>query len=288
MRAVHLAALFLLTVLTVSTTRVHAHDGLRAQIAVLTMQIDAERARADLYLRRGELRRAVGDLSDARTDLERAGRLDPHVRGLDFARARLDMDERLPAQAITASTRVLAVERRNVEALLLRARAYAQLGTRAHAVADLTRAIDIEPLPDLVIERARLLETVPVDLAEALAGVEDGIRRIGPVVTLDLEALDLERRLGRYDAAIRRVDGLTARASRKEQWLARRGALLDEAGRTSDALAAYVAARAAAVALPPHIRSTRATSALVSDIQVHIVRLTAALRTTRAGRSVSR
>lgn len=288
MRASCLAVLCLMAVLSVATSRVHAHEGLREQITALTLQIDADPARADLYLRRGDLRRATGDFTDAHADLDRAARLDPQLAGLDLGRARLHLDEHRPADAVAAATRVLTVESRNVQARLIRARALAQLGNRPNAVADFSRAIDLDPTPDVIIERARLLEAPPADLEEALGGLEDGLRRIGPVVTLDLEALEIERRLRRYDAALRRIDGITARSPRKEQWLARRAALLDEAGRSTDALSAYEAALAATTALPPHIRDTRAVAALVSIVQSHIVRLNAALRTARFGRSVSR
>lgn len=288
MRATHPVALLVLSLLTLFAPRASAHDGLREQIAVLATQIDAEPARADLYLRRGDLNRAAGNLAQARADLDRAASLDPHLIAVQLAVARLNLDEHRPSDAASAATRYLAVEGRHVQALLVRARAFARLGRRGDAVADFTRAIELEPVPDVVIERARLLEESPADLEEALLGVEDGRRRIGPVITLDLEALDIERRLRRYDAALRRLDDITARSPRKEQWLARRGSLLEEAGRPADALASYEAALSAAAALPQHVRDTRATRALISTIQNSLNRLTAGQRTTRAGRSTSR
>ncbi len=264
------------------------HDGPREQIAVLTQQLTREPSRADLYLRRGNLQREAGDLTAARTDLARALSLDGTLPGLPLAWARLQFDERRFADAVTSATQALTSQPGNVAALRLRADAHTQLHQRARAVADLTRIIELAPTPDTVIERARLLAADPTTLDEALTGIVDGLRRIGPVVTLQLEAIDLERRLRRYDAALRRLDSITAQATRKEQWLARRGALLEEAHRTDEAMSAYRLALDAINALPPHARTTRATDALVSDLHHRIDRLTAGTTRPSAGRSPSR
>ena len=122
MRVFRLAALCLLIAISVALSHVHAHEGLREQIAALTIQIGAAPTRAELYLRRGDLHRATGDFADARTDLDHAARLDPQLAGLDLGRARLHLDEHRPADAVAAATRVLAVESRNVQARLIRAR----------------------------------------------------------------------------------------------------------------------------------------------------------------------
>jgi len=281
-------AFILLLLITLCASLADAHDALREQVTLVTTQIAAEPRSAELYLRRGELRRALGESDAAHADLDRAAELNPRLIAVHLARARLHMDDQRPAAALASATTFLAAEPGNVQALLLRARAGAQLGSRQQAVADFSRAIAIQPRPDTVIERARLLQAVPADLEQALDGIEDGMRRIGNLVTLQIEALEIERRLRRYDAALSRLDVVTARAARKERWLLRRGALLEEAGRPSDALPTYQSALAAALALPTHLQGTRATSALVSDLHTRIGRLSAALRGSGTSRSISR
>ncbi len=280
-----IAAILTVVVALLLGAPVQGHDGLREQITALTAQMTRQPSRADLYLRRGDLHRAAGDLADARADLDHAATLDATQPGLPLAWARLQLDERRPSDAVASATRALAAQPSNTAALRLRAQAYVQLHQREQAVADLTRVIELAPVPDTVLERARLLEEEPADLDEALAGIEDGLRRIGPVVTLQLEAIDLERRLRRFDAALRRIDAVTAQAPRKEAWLARRGALLEDAHRTTDALAAYRSALDAVNTLPPHARTTRATSALALDLHHRIDRLTAGTTRPSAGRS---
>ncbi|HUR32930.1 MAG TPA: hypothetical protein VM032_03990 [Vicinamibacterales bacterium] len=288
MRAILAPALLAVAVCLAPGRPAAAHDAVPEQIAALSSRIAAEPTRADLYVQRSDLYRAAGDFTKARRDLDRASALAPGLFAAQFAYARLALETHQPAEAIVAASAFLSREPRHVPALLVRARAHRLLGQRAQAVADFSRAIELAPLPDLVIERARVLQASPARLDEALDGIDDGIRRLGAVVTLELEAIEIERRLRRFDAALARVEIVAARSPRKEQWLARRAALLEDAGRATDALEAYRLAHATAESLPPHVRSSRATATLVSEIQHHIDRLTAAARTARAGRSISR
>jgi predicted negative regulator of RcsB-dependent stress response len=76
---------------------------------------------------------------------------------------------------------------------------------------------------------------------------------------LELYAIDLELRRRRYRDALARLDQIAARSQRKETWLARRGEILADAGRLSEARATYRQALAAIEALPEGARHTRAT-----------------------------
>ena len=51
---------------------------------------------------------------------------------------------------------------------------------------------------------------------EALRGLDEGINQLGPVVTLQLLAIDLELRRKSYDAALTRLDLIAAESERKE------------------------------------------------------------------------
>ena len=128
-----------------------------------------------------------------------------------------------------------------------------------------------QPQPDLYIERARIAMTTGPDAA--LHGLDDGIRRLGPIVTLELEAIDIELRLARYDAALSRLDRVSAQAARKESWLARRGAILEAAGRLDDARSAYQAALAAAQSRPAWTQQTAASSELIDRLRSDVARL---------------
>ena len=79
-------------------------------------------------------------------------------------------------------------------------------------------------------------------IEQAALGLDDGMARLGPLVTLTIEAIDCERQLQRYDAALRRLDRLTAAAGPHPQWTLQRGMILLAAGRSAEARAAFGAA----------------------------------------------
>lgn len=269
------------------TPRVHAHDGIPEQILSVSAEIAAEPGRADLYVRRADLRRQLSKFDEAERDLQVATRLAPEAGALDLVAARLARDQQHPDAAMEAASRYLAREPNHVEALLILGRAAGALHQRRNAVTALSRALALQPNPDVFIERATLLAEAGA-LAEAVEGLDDGIRRLGPLVTLELAAIDLDRQLRRFDSAIARVDRMASGTARTEPWLARRGVLLEDAGRPDEALASYRAALAAIDTLLPARRSTRATLDLTTDLTARITRLTADPASARGSRRLSR
>ena len=113
-------------------------------------------------------------------------------------------------------------------------------------------------------------EGVPVD--EALRGLDEGLRRLGPLTTLQLFAIDFELANNRYEAALARLETITAQSPRKEPWLARRGEILEQAGRAAQARLAYEQALAAIESLPARHRTTEATAKLEAQIRAALAR----------------
>ena len=252
----------------------HAHDGIAGQIARLTAQIKNAPADASLRLRRGELHRVNRQWREALADLDRAKQLDASLRRVDLARAHVFLDSSRHAEAVAAADRYLSHDPDHLDALLIRARARVILRRFTAAADDFTRIIRSRPLPDFYLERARAQRASgPDGLAPALRGLDQGLARIGSIVTVELEALDLERVLRQFDRAIARIDRLAAQSARKEQWLARRGAVLEQAGRRDEARASYAAAIAAAEQLPARTQRTRATQQLLTALRADLDRL---------------
>jgi tetratricopeptide (TPR) repeat protein len=251
-----------------------AHDGLAEQIAGVTAQIATNPANPDLFVRRATLFRAARQWKQAGADLDRAASLSPGLPDVDLVRAHLHFDTGNPKAAMNAASRFLGRQPQNVDALLVRARARATLGLAHAAAADYTLALDKRPAPDVYIERARVTAgTSRSTWEDALRGLDEGITRLGPIVTLENEAIDLELRLRRYDAALTRLDRLMQQTRRKEGWLARRGSILERARRFEEALAAYREGLAAAAVLPPWTQRTPASVALVERLRADIDRL---------------
>jgi tetratricopeptide (TPR) repeat protein len=240
-----------------------------------------------VLIRRAELYREARQWQQALADLNRAEHLDPTRPGPDLVRAHVFLDARNWTDAIAAATRFLARQPRDADALIVRGRAQAGVGSSHAAIADFSLALEERPLPEVYIDRARVSAGLGRGgLEEAVTGLDAGIARLGPIVTLELEAVDAELRLKRYDAALARLDRVSAHASRKDSWLARRGAVLEHAGRLDEARATYRAALDSANSQPDSIRKTRASLALTDRLRDDIDRLT--IRVTPATHGLKR
>ncbi len=90
---------------------------------------------------------------------------------------------------------------------------------------------------------------------------------MGPIVSLELRAVELNRGRQEYDAALQRLSLVAAQSPRKELWLTERGDVLRDAGRIVDARQGYLAAIQALNSLPVYLRNTKATKALENRIR---------------------
>src|SRR5881396_2967287 len=201
-----------------------AHPDLIIQIEEVTKQIEQEPNNPELYLKRGELRRAHIEWDAAYADYERAFALAPDMAAIDLARGRLFLDSGWPLSARAALDRFLSRQPNGVEGLILRARALTRLNLRLAAAQDYSRAIGLspEPGPELYIERAQVLAAEGSEyLPSALEGLDEGIRKLGPLVTLQLFAIDAELKQKNIDGALARLDQVAQKSPRKETWLAR-------------------------------------------------------------------
>lgn len=251
-----------------------AHGDMHEQITDATRQLDAEPAGSKrlpfLYFQRGELHRQHGAWAEAEADFDAAERLDPErkddkLRDLDLSRGRMYLDSNRPAQAKAALDRYLARWGNNPEALMNHARALVALGWGIEAVAHMDKAIanHPQPEPDHFLMRAETLQKLGrKHLARAIRGLDEGIRKLGPIVTLETRAIELELELSRWASALARIDVMLAQQARRDLWLARRADILEQAGRPAQARRAREAAVAAIEQLPPTLRAQKATAEL--------------------------
>ena len=250
--------------ITLISSFAHAHEGLHGQIVTITAKIKRDPKNASLYLQRGELHRLDRNWTRAAADYDRAARLQPGLPIVDLARGRMLFESKRFQQAKLGLDRFLLQQPGHFEALITRARVLARIGMRLESAHDFTQALTIAAEPELFLERAGVLAGDEQYIQHALRGLDEGIKRLGPLVTLELAAIDLELRRKNYEAALNRLDLITAQSERKEMWLVRRGEILKVAGRSEEARIAFSAALAAIELLPPERRQNRATTALQS------------------------
>jgi predicted Zn-dependent protease len=236
----------------------------------LTKQISKHPTNAELYLNRGDLYRAQERWDAAQADFDFAWALNPKADLVNFLRGRMFLEANWPVSAKLALDRFLAKQSNHVEALVLRARALSKLESRVAAAEDYTRAIQLttESRPDLYLERAQVLSAEGERyFKEALRGLDEGIKKLGSLVTLQLGALDLEAKYKHYDDALVRLDTIMSTSPRKETWLARKGEILQQAGRNDEARAAFTSALGAINTLPAGRKNVPAIAELEARIR---------------------
>ena len=211
-------------------------------------------------------------------DLVAAGKLDPSLTLVDFFRARLLLDSGAPAKAEPFVVRYLAAAPREPEGWYLRGEIAGALRRFDEAAAHYTTGLGLapSPRPDQYLRRARLLAAAPdADLPRVLASLDEGLAKLGPVISLLDYAIDLEIQAGRHDAALGRIARAMENLPRRERWLVRQGDLLVTCGRSRDAAASYRAALAAIAELPERYRDTVPMEKLAADARASLQKLTA-------------
>lgn len=252
---------------------VAAHGDLHEQIRAVTEQIAKDPKNSELYLKRGELHRAHQEWDDAQADYDHALALNPGLTVIDFTRGRMFLEANWPHSAKICLDRFLRKHTNHVEGFTARARALVKLEKPLDAARDFTTAIRFAPTgrPELYIERSQALASAgDKHYEEALRGLDEGVARLGPLVTIQLHAIDLELKRKQFDAALNRLEKIASQSPRKETWLARRGEILQQAGRREEARAAYEQALKALDSLPPARRNVPAMTELERRIKAAI------------------
>lgn len=226
-----------------------------------------------LHLNRGERYRSHGDLTNARIDFEAALSNNPSCQPARLRLALVARDQdRLP-EALQLLDRTLAAEGTNLLARAVRADVLVRSGRPADAVIEWDQVIagSHSPRPDLYLSRARtILAADNNEWRRALGGIDEGLRRLGPVPALQRYALELEEGSGETTAAVRRVDAIMEGVERNERWLTRRGDILATAGRLIDARKDYRRALAALDRLPERLRRTIASEELRRELEAKL------------------
>ena len=252
-----------------------AHGDDLKLIEALTEEL-AKTPDTDLHIRRGELYRHHEEWALAEADFLAAAKLDPNLFILDFFLARLHLSARAPDKALFFLERYLQRAPDEPEAWFLRGDISVARGDYLPAAAAYAEGIrrTSTPRPEHFLRRAQFLAATPhVDKPGALACLEEGIARLGPVITLVDYALQLEVEDARWEAALARLARTMENMPRRERWLVRQGDILVKAGRPRDAVASYRAALTAIEELPERYRDTVPMEKLAIDIRAALVRL---------------
>lgn len=264
---------FVILLFALAAAPARAHGDVDGQVAALDARIQTDPRNPVLYLQRGELQRHLQHWDLAERDLRTAERLNDKLIAVHMARALLMLESGRPDQALQSVDRFVSVEARRADAHETRGRILARLGQNAESELAFSKAIELlaTPTPDIYLARNEVIVAQgPASYGKAVVGLDEGISRIGPVVTLELAAIELERRMAKWDSALRRIDQMMQVSTRKETWLVRRAEILGQAGRHADAHRAYAQALDAVNTLPERNRMSAATLQLETQIRKHL------------------
>ena len=255
---------------------VAAHVAAHEKIETLSRLIQQDPVNTQLYVSRAEVYRLHGDQDNAIMDFSKALAIDPDNVTAITGLARTFMDQGEYQLAIVQLNRALKREPCNVRALTVRAQANMETGRPLFAAMDYAHAIEQsqqqgKPLPDYYLKRAHAYEAAGNQYIEsALLSLDEGIKLLGNIRTLELYAVELETRLDNFAAAHARLSSILDRATRKEFLLLQRGDILSSAGETAAALQDYLAVQAAIESLPTQRRHSVSVMQLQHDIDARL------------------
>ena len=249
------------------------HGDLHEQIDALTEEIKTAPNDARLYLKRADLRRVHQEIAPAKADYDQAERLDPALNLVHLGRGKLLAGTGAFEEARKELDRFLKAEPNHLDGLVTRARLEVKRKRPLDAAQDYARVIRLPGKAEVeyYLEYAAALSGAgPAHVKDAIEVLDEGIAKIGPIPTLQLQAIELEVARKEYGSALKRLDTLANGAGRKESWLERRGDILLQAGEDEQALQAYQRATSLIDALPARIRARKATADLEGRLKTKI------------------
>lgn len=221
-------------------TPADAHPGIHEQEANIERLVAESPGDPDRHIARGRIRFEKREWDAALAAFAEAGRRGAERHRVALLEGTTYLEAGWPHMAKERFASILADEPSHPEAHLGRARAWMKLERPEKAAPDFAAAVaTISPLqPGYVLEHREALVRSGQPAA-AVDALDVGIARLGNVPALQLAAIDLQLESQDYDDALRRLDALLATSPGHPQWTARRGEILERAGRPREARVAY-------------------------------------------------
>ncbi len=244
----------------------HAHGTSHEVIEAVSREITARPDEASLYLRRAFLHLEHGDWHACLLDTDEAERRQTADLGVGVIRGRALAAGGQFVEAKAVLDAFVVAHPAHAAGLMERARVRGALGQKAEAADDFVRAMahTPQPEPDHVFELAGFLCRAGRE-PDAVAAIDSALTTAPAQPALVERAVQIEAELGHFDAALRRLDGAMRVVKMKEPLLAKRAALLAQAGRIRESMAAWRELQARVASLPEAERDSHAMSALAEQ-----------------------
>lgn len=249
-----LIAVILLPVLSLQA---HAHGTHSSLMTKIDAQLAESPADGGLWYQRAVLEFEHEDFPAAAEDFSKAEKFAPGEYAVLWWQGRIFDATGKTKEAKAAMDLYLAKTPDHWGALASRARVWMKLGAAEQALADFRASLSNCPdvQPDLVQEVAQAFASHG-RVGEAVGILENGLKRIGQVPSLQLKLLEIEVQAGRYDSALSRIGGFQNAAARQEPWMEKRAIILAQAGKTAESQVAWRALIRHLKFLPPAERDS--------------------------------
>ncbi len=213
------------------------HDPER-QLAALDERIRRHPDDAAGWFERGCLRDELGDTTAALADFRTALRLAPRHAAASLAIACAEQRSGNSVAALLAARKAneLGASGTAFDRVLGRIlRSLHRHDESAEAFARAVAAVP-RPQPSHFLELADARRAAGSSAADVLAALDDGLARLGPVVSLVDAAVEVDVHEGRFERALQRLEALRPFVRRATPLHERRACVLDAAGRTGEAV----------------------------------------------------
>ena len=269
----HCAACWLL--LTLLPTLVWSHAGDEQELQRLQQQIEQQPHHQRHYIKRGALYTRAGHYVQALADFERAQTLGP-APAVAFELGVYYYRRDQMATAATQFDRYLAHYGKVPAALQYRLKVARRLGQQQLAANLFEVLVGQSPYANpshyLAAAKAEIDTDInqPQPLADALALIDRGISRFGPVPQLQHYAIELELQRSNYQQAISRHQTLAGPSGHSPHWQAKQAQLLIAGGRWQEAVTLAEQAQqtlSTQTRTPARARLDRALTALLATFK---------------------
>ena len=251
------------------------HGDRNEHLARLDAKIEASPNAVALLLERSAAHRRLGHYEASLADLDRVLVLSPDHHQAHYLRGLTHLRGGRLCEAEVALRRYLESVPESPSGHTALAESLAGQGRYLAAASEYTLAIAAQPtpIPDHYLARAKAYRAAGQPYLDlAVEGLDEGMSSIGPLLTMQRLAIEIELDRGHHAGAIERIDSVLAKAPRKESWLVSKGRILASLGRETEALDAFRLARAAVNSLPSRVRTSPAVTALRQTISAHLDR----------------
>ena len=257
----------------------NAHEDVHLQLQSVGVEIDKNPEDYRLFIRRGRLLGLNRHWTGAVAAYKTAQRTAPPEKA---AFLNLNIGDALHAagnteEALLHVSKFLSDFPKSSYGWRNKGRVLASLGYSPAAVDcfDLAIRFSEPPTPELFFERAQALIDDLERTDDLLAGIDEGISILGPLVSLLELAVEVEEARGNFAGAVHRIDNMPAAIRDQARWLHRRSLALEQLRQHQQAIATNRLALQAIEQLPASRRSSAAYLALRQEIEATYSRLTA-------------